>query len=60
MNSKLTPAQNKIFNLLRKGLTNKEIATELGISYYTVTHQIWKSYKKLGVKTRIQAARKSK
>ena len=52
----LTPAQLDVAALLPKGLTNREIATELGISENTVKTHLRHALRKLEVPNRAQAA----
>ena len=50
---------NREFDVLKHicdGLTNKEIALELGISYETVKEHVQNTLRKLGVADRTQAA----
>ncbi len=48
----LTPQEFKIFNAIREGKTNKEIATSLFISLSTVKTHVNNIYKKLNLETR--------
>jgi len=52
----LTPQEDKIFQLMRLGLSNKQIATQLSISRFTVGKHIQNILRKLGVTNRTQAA----
>ncbi|HKV59162.1 MAG TPA: response regulator transcription factor [Ktedonobacteraceae bacterium] len=54
--SHLTPQEDKIFQLMRLGLSNKQIASQLAISRFTVGKHIQNILKKLGVTNRTQAA----
>lgn len=56
--SRLTPAERNILLLIAKAFTNTEIASELGISLNTVKVHTRSIYKKLGVKSRMQCAKK--
>ena len=47
-----TPTQTEVVNLIRRGLSTKEIANELGRSQYTVFNHLKIVYRKLGVKSR--------
>ncbi len=49
MNSRLTPRQTEVLQLIAKGFPNKEIAIELGISIKTVEKQRQQVMKKLDV-----------
>jgi len=53
---KLTPREMDILNHIAKGESNKHIAGELGIVDGTVKLHVRQVLKKLGVKTRVQAA----
>ncbi|HEU0002885.1 MAG TPA: response regulator transcription factor [Ktedonobacteraceae bacterium] len=54
--SHLTPQEDKIFQLMRLGLSNKQIASQLAISRFTVGKHIQNILRKLGVTNRTQAA----
>ena len=51
----LSRAQRKMLHALSKGLTNRELARELGISINTVKFHLSNLYDKLAVKNRAQA-----
>lgn len=51
----LTPRQRQVLQLLGEGRTMGQIATRLGISPRTVETHVAKLYRKLGVRTRLQA-----
>lgn len=51
----LTSREKEILNLLAKGLMNKEVANNLGISIGTVRKHIQNIYEKLHVNTRVEA-----
>lgn len=51
----LTPQEAKVFQLLRHGQSNKQIATRLSISPYTVGKHVQNILRKLGVTNRTQA-----
>ena len=53
--SLLTPQESNVFQLLRRGQSNKQIATQLSISPYTVGKHIQNILRKLGVANRTQA-----
>lgn len=53
---KLTPRQEDVLRLVAKGLANKEIADELGMSPSTVRVHVTALFKTLGVENRTQAA----
>ncbi len=52
---RLTRRQRQIISLLARGQSNKEIASELGISVDAVKHHLTRLYRKLGVSSRVQA-----
>lgn len=51
----LTPRQREILQSLTRGLTNKEIALQFGISVYGVKRHVEALFVKLGVSTRSEA-----
>jgi DNA-binding NarL/FixJ family response regulator len=51
----LTPRERQVLGLLGEGHTMQRIATLLGISPRTVEAHVAKIYRKLGVRTRVQA-----
>lgn len=51
----LAPREHEILDLLAKGLLQKEIAEQLGISYWTVQTHVARIYEKLHVHSRAQA-----
>ncbi len=52
---KLTSREVAIYNLMRQGKTNQEIADQLHISLYTVKNHVSKIIKKLNLKNRYQS-----
>lgn len=52
----LSPQEEKVLTLLRKGQRNKQIAAQLAISPYTVGKHVQNILRKLGVANRTQAA----
>jgi two-component system, NarL family, response regulator DevR len=54
--TQLTPQEQKIVVLVAQGLTNKEIAQQLGSSPYTVRNQVIGIIRKLELKNRVQVA----
>jgi len=53
--NKLTRQEYKVFQLMHQGLSNKQIATKLSISPYTVGKQVQQILRKLGALNRTQA-----
>ena len=49
--------EQEILHWVKQGKRNSEIAMILGISHHTVRHHLEKIYPKLGVETRLAAAR---
>ncbi|MET0541848.1 MAG: response regulator transcription factor [Variovorax sp.] len=52
---KLSKRQTQLIAMLDKGMSNREIATELEISEHTVKVHLWRLFRRLGVKSRTQA-----
>jgi DNA-binding NarL/FixJ family response regulator len=52
----LTPQEERVFQLMCQGQSNKDIATQLSISHYTVGKHVQNILRKLHVKNRTQAA----
>jgi DNA-binding NarL/FixJ family response regulator len=52
----LTEREREVLHLLAQGLTNREIGTRLFLSAKTVEHHVGAVLRKLGVKTRTEAA----
>jgi len=53
----LTPREREIVMLLRQGLRNKQIATEMGITEGTVKIYLFRLFHKLDVRNRFELAR---
>jgi DNA-binding NarL/FixJ family response regulator len=53
----LTPRENEVHDLLAQGLTNEQIAKALYISLSTTKVHVKHIYEKLGVRSRLEAAR---
>jgi DNA-binding NarL/FixJ family response regulator len=51
----LTPREHEVLRMISSGLTMRQIATRLNISPRTVETHVAKVYRKLGVRTRVQA-----
>ena len=52
----LSPREHRILQLISQGMSNKEIARNLGVTAETVKSHLKKIYPKLGVQNRAQAA----
>lgn len=52
--SKLSKRQKQLIVMLDRGLSNREIADELGISEHTVKVHLWRLFRRLNVKSRTQ------
>jgi DNA-binding NarL/FixJ family response regulator len=52
--NKLSKRQKQLIIMLDRGLSNREIADELGISEHTVKVHLWRLFRRLGVKSRTQ------
>lgn len=55
MASSLTRREQQILSMISQGLTTYQVGTRLGISPRTVESHVAKLYRKLGVRTRVQA-----
>jgi DNA-binding NarL/FixJ family response regulator len=55
----LTPREVEVLTAVSNGLTNKEVARELGISRHTVKFHVESLMRKLGVSSRAEAVSKS-
>lgn len=53
----LTPAERRVADLAREGLTNKEIASQLFISVKGVEYHLGNAYTKLGIHSRVELPR---
>jgi len=54
--SVLTPRESEVLQLIARGLSNGEIASELFISRHTVKNHVSSIYKKLGENDRTRVA----
>ncbi len=52
---KLSKRQHQLLQLLNKGLSNLQIAEELGINEHTVKVHLWRLFRRIDVKSRTQA-----
>lgn len=55
--SPLTPSEQRVLELLARGLSNKEIAAELWLTQQTVKFHLTNIYRRLGVANRTEAVR---
>ncbi len=55
-NSKLTPREIEVLDLLAQGLTNRDIGKRLGLATGTINHHVHHIIRKLSVSNRTQAA----
>lgn len=53
--NKLSKRQKQLILMLDQGLSNREIADQLGISEHTVKVHLWRLFRRMGVKSRTQA-----
>jgi DNA-binding NarL/FixJ family response regulator len=53
--SLLTPREHELMRLVAKGLVNKQIAYELGVTETTIKFHMRNIYKKLRARNRVQA-----
>jgi DNA-binding NarL/FixJ family response regulator len=53
----LTPSEERVLEALARGLSNKEIATELWLTQQTVKFHLTNIYRRLGVASRTEAVR---
>ncbi|MPS41554.1 DNA-binding response regulator [Vibrio sp. VGrn 2] len=51
----LTPKERQLLLLISNGLSNKEVSTKLGVTENTIKSHMYNIFKKLGVKSRVQA-----
>jgi DNA-binding CsgD family transcriptional regulator len=54
----LTPTERRVAGLVAEGKTNREVATEMVVSVHTVEAALTAIYRKLGVRSRTEMARK--
>ena len=54
----LTPAERRVADLVAEGRTNQEVATALVVSVHTVESALTQAYRKLGVRSRTELARR--
>ena len=54
----LTPAEQRVAELVIEGRTNREVAAELVLSPHTVESHLRSAYRKLGIRSRVELARR--
>jgi DNA-binding NarL/FixJ family response regulator len=54
---KLSKRQKQILVLLDNGMSNEQMAQEMGISTHTCKVHLWRLYTRLGINSRTQAAK---
>lgn len=54
---KLSKRQKQLLAMLDKGMSNKDIAAELALSEYTIKVHMWRLYQRIGVNSRLEAAK---
>ena len=53
----LTPREEQVVALVANGLSNREIAQELGLSEHTVKKYLFRIFDKLGISSRVEIGR---
>jgi DNA-binding NarL/FixJ family response regulator len=53
----LTPRQREVLELVAEGLSNAQIADRLFLTEFTIKQHLYKAYRLLGVRNRVQATR---
>ncbi|OUL98345.1 response regulator transcription factor [Variovorax sp. JS1663] len=56
MKTELTRRERDVLVLIVKGLNNKQIARELGLSFYTVKNHVGRLFDRINVASRLEAA----
>jgi len=56
MKASLTRRERDVLLLIAKGLSNKQIARELGLSVHTTKHHVGRLFDRIDVASRLQAA----
>lgn len=52
----LTAAERRLVDAVKRGATNKEVATRLKLSEQTVKNRLSRVYRKVGVRNRLELA----
>jgi len=50
----LTPREEQVVALVAEGLSNREVAQELGLSKHTIKKYLFRIFDKLGISTRVE------
>lgn len=53
-NTLITPREEQVVALVAEGLSNREVAQELGLSEHTVKKYLFRIFDKLGISTRVE------
>ncbi|HET7741186.1 MAG TPA: LuxR C-terminal-related transcriptional regulator, partial [Mycobacterium sp.] len=56
--SELTPSEQRVAELAASGMSNKDIAATLFVGTKTVEHNLTRVYAKLGIRSRVELARR--
>jgi two-component system nitrate/nitrite response regulator NarL len=54
LNRPLTKREQDVVNLVAEGLTNREVAKQLGLTEHTVSNYLLRVYEKLGTSSRVE------
>ncbi|MEU1210838.1 LuxR C-terminal-related transcriptional regulator [Nocardia sp. NPDC005825] len=57
LDARLTPQELRVVRLAVTGATNKQIAARLFLSHKTVGHHLYRAFRKLGIRNRIELTR---
>ena len=60
LRASMTRREREVTALIAAGLTTRQMATRLGLAEGTVERHITRAYRKLGVRTRVQAAARAR
>ena len=50
----LAKREQEVANLVAEGLTNRDIAQQLGLSEHTISNYLFRIYEKLGISSRVE------